>query len=274
MMTDQPKGLTRSEAPPLILGHRGASALAPENTLVAFARAMHEGANGIEFDVRLARDQVPVVIHDASLKRTGSIDRLVKDLTAAELQQIDVGRWFDSRAPAGATSFAGETLPTLSQVFDLFSANSGLLYVELKCSGPEGPALAAAVARLTRSSGMAERTIIESFNLAALGEIKRNDPGLRTAALFEPQLSRPIASLRRGTLVETARRVAADEIALHHTLAGPRLVEQARLAGLEVVVWTVDDPVWLKRAATRGIKALICNDPGLMLRYRNPRSSS
>jgi len=271
MIIDESNRLTSTYAQPLILGHRGASALAPENTLVAFARAMHDGANGIEFDVRLSRDQVPVVIHDASLKRTGLIERLVKDLTAAELRQVDVGRWFDSRPQTGAPSFAGELLPTLDQVFDLFWSNSGLLYVELKCSAPEAAALAAAVARLTRRSGLADRTVIESFNLEALGEIKRRDPGLRTAALFEPQWSRPLASIRRRALVETARRVAADEIALHHTLAGPRLVEQARLAGLEVVVWTVDDPVWLRRGVTQGIKALICNNPGLMLRHLTQR---
>ncbi len=71
---------------PLILGHRGASALAPENTIAAFARAMHDGADGVEFDVRLSRDQVPVVIHDSTLKRTGLIDSVVSALTAAELQ--------------------------------------------------------------------------------------------------------------------------------------------------------------------------------------------
>jgi glycerophosphoryl diester phosphodiesterase len=254
---------------PLILGHRGASAVAPENTLAAFARAMDEGADGIEFDVRLTRDGVPVVIHDASLKRTALIDRLVSDLTAAELQQVDVGSWFAAPGQTGPGPFAGETLPTLAQVFDLFKSNSGVLYVELKCSQREGAALAAAVARETRSSGIADRVVVESFDLAALAEIKQIDAGLRTAALFEPQLFRPLATVRRLRMVETALRVAADEIALHHTLAGPRTVEKAKLAGLEVVVWTVDDREWLRRATARGIKALICNDPSLMLRYQN-----
>ena len=70
-------------------------------------------------------------------------------------------------------------------------------------------------------------------------------------------------------MVDTALGVGADEIALHHTLAGGRLVEKARQAGLEIVVWTVDDPVWIARARSLGIKALIANDPASMLRHRD-----
>jgi glycerophosphoryl diester phosphodiesterase len=253
---------------PLILGHRGASYNAPENTLAAFALAMAGGADGIEFDVRLARDGVPVVIHDASLKRTGSIDRLVGEMTAAELRQVDVGSWFTERRQSSSRSFTGETLPTLAQVCELFQANAGLLYVELKCSTAEGPALAAAVVQTIRAAGMDERVVVESFDLAAITEIKRLARGLRTAALFEPRLSRPISTVRRTTMIETACQVGANEIALHHTLVGTRVVEKAKLAGLEVVVWTVDDPEWLNRATSLGIKALICNDPATMVRDR------
>ncbi|MGI8836406.1 MAG: glycerophosphodiester phosphodiesterase [Pyrinomonadaceae bacterium] len=103
---------------PLIIGHRGASAVAPEITLVAFSLALQDGADGIEFDVRLSRDRVPVVIHDANLKRTGQSARLVGDLTAAELQQCKVCSWF-SPVQAENTQFVG-TVPTLAQVFDLF----------------------------------------------------------------------------------------------------------------------------------------------------------
>src|SRR5207253_1739431 len=122
---------------PLILGHRGASAVAPENTLAAFSRAISDGADGIEFDVRLSRDHVPVVIHDATLNRTGLIDRLVCELTAKELGEVDVGHWFAARGQTGAQSFAGEKLPTLAQIFEIFSTKTGVLYVEMKCSAGE-----------------------------------------------------------------------------------------------------------------------------------------
>ncbi|MBV9957612.1 MAG: glycerophosphodiester phosphodiesterase, partial [Acidobacteria bacterium] len=84
----------------LIIGHRGASAAAPENTLVAFERAMADGADGVEFDVQLARDGVPVVIHDATLRRTGLKEGLIAELSSNELARTDVGTWFNRRFPA------------------------------------------------------------------------------------------------------------------------------------------------------------------------------
>ena len=253
---------------PLILGHRGASALAPENTLAAFSRAISDGADGIEFDVRLSRDGMAVVIHDASLKRTGLINRLVSDLTAAELGEVDVGSWFAERTQNPEQSFSREKLPTLSQVFELFTETKGRLYVEMKCKPDEGTALAAEVVRLTRESEIVDRVVVESFDHSAIAAVKRIDSEIRTAALFEPKLTRPISTIRRFKIVDTALAAAADEVALHHTLAADRVVEKARQAGLEVVVWTVEDSIWIERARALGIKALISNDPGSMLRHR------
>jgi glycerophosphoryl diester phosphodiesterase len=251
---------------PLILGHRGASAVAPENTLAAFSRALAAGADGIEFDVRLSRDGVPVVIHDASLKRTGMVDRLVSELSGDELQEIDVGSWFSKRGQNASESFRGEKLPTLAQVLKLFSGNSGLLYVEMKSDSPDvGLALAAEVVKLVREFRSAERVVVESFDHAAIAAVKLIDLGIRTAALFEPALRHPLSTMRRLKMVDAALAVGADEIALHHSLAAARVVEKAAQAGLAVVVWTVDEAIWLTRARSLGIKALIANDPAFML---------
>jgi glycerophosphoryl diester phosphodiesterase len=253
---------------PLILGHRGASAVAPENTLAAFSRAMSDGADGIEFDVRLSRDGVAVVIHDASLKRTGLLDRTVSELSANELHDIDVGSWFANLTRRVQSSFVGEKLPLLEQVCEFFRGNDGLLYVEMKCDRNEGAVLAEEVVRLTRVSGLQERVVVESFDLPAIAAVKKIDPAIRTAALFEPKLSRPISSLRRLRMVNAALEVGADEIALHHSLASARVIEKARQAGLEIVVWTVADPAWIGFARSLDIKALIANDPALLLRHR------
>ena len=251
---------------PLILGHRGNSSFAPENTLAAFSRAIRDGADGIEFDVRLSRDHVPVVVHDATLKRTGLFDRAVASLTATELQEIDVGSWF------GSSAFARERIPLLSQVFELFTDNQGVLYVEMKCDKEEGPQLAQEVVRSCKVSGIAQRVVVESFDLDAIAAIKKCDSNIRTAALFEPKLTRPVSSLRRLKMIEAARAVDADEIALHHTLAGPAVINKAREAGLEVVIRTVDDPAWLVRARSLGVKALIANNPAAMVDHRNAGS--
>ena len=253
---------------PLILGHRGSSACAPENTLAAFSQAIRDRADGIEFDVRLSRDGVPMVIHDATLKRTARIDQSVSELTAAQLQKIDVGSWFAGQRPTDQ-KFAAEKLPSLTQVFELFAENEGVLYVEMKSDGPDGPALAAEVVRLICESRMKQRVIVESFDLSAVREVKRIDFSIRTAALFEPRLSRPISTVRRLKTVDAALDAAADEIALHHTLAGRPVVERALQRGLDVVVWTTDELRWISRAQSLGVKALISNDPALMVRHRD-----
>lgn len=259
---------------PLILGHRGASAVAPENTLASFLRALQDGAEGIEFDVRLSRDGVPVVIHDASLRRTASIDKLVSDLTSQELQDIDVGSWFTGasspgRTPSPKAFYSGEKLPTLGQVLELFSANGKLLYIEMKSDADEGAKLASAVVKSVRESDIAAQVVVESFDLPAIAEIKKIDSGIRTAALFEPKLSRPISTIRRLKMVDLALGVGADEIALHYTLTSAGIIEKARENGLETVVWTVDDLRWIGRARSLGIKALISNDPATMVQQRN-----
>ena len=254
---------------PLILGHRGASAVAPENTLAAFKRAMSDGADGIEFDVRLSRDQIPVVIHDASLKRTAQLDKFVRQLTAKELGDVDVGGWFSGHSDESPSLYTGERLPNLAQVFELFSGNNGILYVEMKCEPSEGSALAAEVVRLTREYNMNERVVVESFDLKAVAAVKKADASIRTAALFEPRLAHPLASLRGLKIIELARDCGAEEIALHHSIAKAGTIRKAGAAGLATVVWTVEDPRWISKARSLGIKALIANDPARLVRHRN-----
>jgi len=255
-----------SSARPLIIGHRGASALAPENTMAAFARALRDGADGVEFDVRLARDGVPVIIHDATLFRTAQNRCLVSDLTSHELSQINAGSWFNARHPhAARPEYAQETVPSLKQLFDLAASAAHTLYLEMKSENHEAAALAEAVVRMIGKQSFGSRVIVESFNLSALREVKRLDKTIRTAALFEPRLERPVSLVRRMKTLDLAIQVEADEIALHHSLVTRRLTNAADRAGLPVVVWTVDNQSWLKRALSLGIHALITNDPGRML---------
>src|SRR5687768_14872032 len=98
--------------PPLIIAHRGASAVAPENTIAAFEAAIAAGADGVEFDVRLTRDGVPIIIHDETLYRTHGVRGRVADMTLNELNKINV--------------------PSLAQLFELFESNQLLLCLEMK----------------------------------------------------------------------------------------------------------------------------------------------
>ncbi len=253
---------------PLIIGHRGASAFAPENTLAAFDLALQQGADGIEFDVRLSRDGVPIVIHDANLIRTGLSDQKVAALTATELQQIDVGSWFSRRHGRSEATFSNERIPRLEQVLEMFSQRKALLYLEIKIGG-EGARAAAEVVRAIRHWSVQEHTVVCSFDISVIESIKRRDDGIRTAALFEPQFSRPLEVIKQMRLLDVALRSHADEIALHHLLAGRRIIEKARHAGLEIVIWTVDRPKWIDRARAMDIKVLFTNDPAAMVLYRN-----
>jgi glycerophosphoryl diester phosphodiesterase len=270
---------TISNSQPLIIGHRGASALAPENTLAAFALAMDGGADGVELDVRLAQDGVPVVIHDATLRRTGLCKGIVAQMTSKELGQKDVGSWFNHAHPRLARAEnTRQVVPTLDQVLRLFSkspapsAAAGVVYIELKSDDAKHSAgdLSSSVLQLINEYGLRSRVVVVSFNLNAISQIKQIDSAIRTGALFGPKIH-PAGIVRKRTMVAAAVDSGADELLLHRMIARPGALRAAASSNLRVVVWTVDDPRWLHRARSRGIHALITNNPA---RLGRPVSST
>ena len=253
---------------PLIIGHRGASKFAPENTIAAFERAIAIGADGIEFDVRLSKDGVPVVFHDANLKRTGLKDHAVSALTARELSLIDVGSWFNRTYPKRSDSgFAREAVPTLAATLDLLHGFGGVVYVELKCDKRNVEKTVRAVCGVVRDSPVRDQVIVKSFALAAIPLIRSMVPGVRTAALFAPKV---MTLLRKEKhLVKIAAGLGADELSIHYSLATKKLMQRAERRGLPVTIWTADNPRWIKRALRLGIKAIITNDPARLLQRRS-----
>ena len=250
---------------PLIIGHRGASAHAPENTLAAFQMALDAGADGVEFDVRLAKDGVPVVIHDATLKRTGLQNLRVADLTSRQLALIDVGSWFNKRFQKKASpAFATETVPTLARVLKLLKGSRGLIYIELKCGDRDFAPLAKAVCDVIRDSPLLPQIIVKSFKLAAIPEIRHHLPEVQTAALFAPQIMDLLR--RRKNILTIAHEFGADQISLHHSLVTPRLMSLARVAHIPVTIWTANHLKWVSHCRKLGIKALITNDPARLLK--------
>lgn len=229
---------------------------------------MDDDADGVELDVRLARDGVPVVIHDSTLRRTGLCDGVVAEMTAKELGQTRVGDWFNRAHPwLARAEYSREVVPTLEQVFALFKvqrpANKPVIYVEMKTdTRDENDDSPGPVVQLIRNHGES-RVIVVSFNLKAIAQIKQLDPSIRTGALFEPK--RSAAKIMNGRrLIAAAVDNGADEILLHRLMATRRVVGLATENNLRSVVWTVDDPKWLRRAASRGIHALITNNPAAM----------
>jgi glycerophosphoryl diester phosphodiesterase len=217
--------------------------------MTAFREAIAAGSDGIEFDVRLTRDGVPVIIHDNTLRRTTGLPPRVADLTWPNLEALDVG------------------VPSLEQLFTLFEANDLLLFLEMKVdSAAEHQPLAEACHKLIDEYSFKQRVFVECFDLKALEVIKNIDSEIKTAALFQPTLTRP--SLSDERIINQAKAIGASALALHYRLARESLVEKANDAEMRVAVWTVDDPSWIARARSIGIEALITNDPAAMLAHR------
>ncbi len=252
---------------PLIVAHRGSSALAPENTLAAFRSALADGAEGVEFDVRLANDDV-VVFHDATLKRVGGRPDLISRLPAHDLARIDVGSWFNRKFPDRARlEYAQETVPTLRSVLELLAGFDGVVYVELKCRESEVRELSAAVCDIIRDSPLLPRMIVKSFQLDVIPEIKKHCPEVRTAALFAPKIMTILRKEKR--LVDVASDLGADMLSVHCSLATAKLMEKASQRGLPVTIWTADNPLWINRARKLGLYAVITNDPARLLAARD-----
>ena len=252
---------------PLIIAHRGASAVAPENTLAAFRRAIEFGADGIEFDVRLAADGVPVVIHDPSLKRTAGRRGKVAAYSSEELSHMDIGSWFSRPGKNGSNAeFADERIITLASALEFLRGFRGEIYVELKCKNDDLYPIARAAAAVIERADVAGTLIVKSFRLPVVTFFRENLPEVRTAALFAPKIKTILRKEKH--LVRLAAEIGAHELSIHYSLATEKLMKKAAKAGLPVAIWTADHGRWVRRAARLGVKAVITNDPGKLLKKR------
>ena len=206
-----------------------------------------------------------MVIHDATLRRTGLAWGEVAKLTSGQLANENVGSWFNRAHPALARqAFEQQRVPTLTQVFDLLRQQPGILYVELKTDADSSTDLARAVSDAIIASDFQDRVVVVSFDLPVVAEIKSLNSSIRTGALFTPR-NRPNVSWRSDSMLSAATECGADELLPHRLLARAKLIEKAHARNLPVVVWTVDEPEWLARTKTLGIHALITNDPAMLL---------
>jgi glycerophosphoryl diester phosphodiesterase len=246
---------------PLIFGHRGASAVAPENTICAFRRAHELGADGVELDVTLTRDRVPVVIHDYTVDRTTDGHGDIRQMTILEVKQLDAGAW---KGP----QFRGERIPTLAEVFDALAgwlqpvasarAPRGFVNVEIKSTTLGTDGVEREVVNLLAQRNLEKPIIISSFNPFALLRVKSLNPRLRRGLLYD--LSEPVY-LRRAWL-----RLLVAPHAMHpeHTMIDARYMNWARRKRLAVNTWTVDAPDEARRLAALGVNALITNQPDIV----------
>lgn len=262
----------------VVLAHRGASAEAPENTLPAFALAESQGADALEIDVRLTADGVVVVHHDDTVDRVTNGRAPVRALTLEGLRRLDAGYRF---SPDGGRTFPyrgrGVVVPTLAEVFAAHPALG--VNIDLK---DRDPAMARAAVETVRGAGAAGRTLLASFDLAVLAEVRRLDPAVATglaqaeAAVFyraywrtcwlpgrRPPGAAGAALRAAGRLPASARALQVPPRHRGLSLVTRGSVEAAHAAGLAVHVWTIDDPAEMRRLLARGVDGIVSNRPAV-----------
>ena len=241
----------------LVIGHRGASRDAPENTFAAFRLAWEDGADGIEADFRLSADGHIVCIHDAGTCRTAAVDIQVAGASLEKLRQLDVGQW------KGA-SWAGERIPTLPGVLAAIPAGKKL-FIELKSGVEIIPPL---IDNLVGSGVEPEQVRILSFSATLIKEVKLRLPVFRACWLTDYRRMtwgrwRP----SREIVLSTLRSAGADGLASAAKGAlDDDLVAELRRAGMEIHVWTVDDPAAARRYRELGVDSIMTNRPGWLRR--------
>ncbi|MAE67289.1 MAG: glycerophosphodiester phosphodiesterase [Phycisphaeraceae bacterium] len=239
---------------PLIVAHRGASAVAPENTMNAFALAWEQGADMIEGDFRRTADDRVVCHHDATLRRTGGSDVAVSELSLADLRTFDVGAWKDER-------FRGERVPTLDEVLDGIPSGKGLL-IELK---DDARVVDPLVRALEASRVDPARLVVMSFDADLVEAVRCRKP--QVVAYWITVFERSDGDCWRPAadeVVATARRVGAAGVDFEANLDAidGAMVDAMRRAGLSLHVWTVDDVGIARRFAGLGFDSITTNRPG------------
>ncbi len=224
-----------------VIGHRGAAALRPENTMVAVIKAIEDGADWVEIDVQESAEGEIIVAHDSDFMKAARVPTKVWDVTAAELATIDIGSWFD---PA----YADERTPTLSDVLMAVKDRSKLL-IELKYYGHDVD-LENRVIALVEEAGMTDQVATMSLKYPAVQKMLALRPDWRAGVLA-------------ATAVGDLNGLEGDFLAVNTAQASARLLQSAGAVGKDVYVWTVNDPATMMRMLTLGVDGLITDDPAL-----------
>jgi glycerophosphoryl diester phosphodiesterase len=237
------------------VAHRGYSAVAPENTLPAFAAALRGGATIVEFDVRTTADGVAVVIHDRTLERTTTGSGPVWEAGYDELRALDAGGWF---SPA----YAGVRVPSLAETIDLLAPADAELLLEIK--PPATFEQVKAILEQVVARGLLDRTIVQSF-----------DPSVvELAAQVAPSLRRGLLRLR----LEPDTPALADSLGVvfcnppvRDVLGLPAAMAQLTAAGVEIMPWTANDPAQWPSLAAAGVTGLITDRVAELTGWSQPR---
>jgi glycerophosphoryl diester phosphodiesterase len=268
--------ILRTASRPLIIAHRGARSLAPENTVAAARRALELGADMWELDVGMTADGEPLVIHDRTLIRTANVKKIfpkrrpwsLHEFTLEEIRRLDFGTWFIDEDPfgqiaAGAVSpaeiesYRGEAAPTLRQALRFTRDHDWHVNVEIKDlqGTPGDPQVVLKVVALIEELDMAERVLVSSFNHRYLKEVRERNPRIVTGVVVSKPESDPELLLHE---------LGAQ--AYHPSVNAIRRSEitQLRKEGLQVNVWTVNAPKVMRSLIKAGASGIFTDFPQLV----------
>lgn len=237
-----------------VLAHRGFSSRYPENTLLSLRKALELGADGVEFDVQLTKDGVPVIIHDESLLRTGGKDVMVRDLTLSELRQIDVSFKFHD-----ACGFC--PVPTLEEYFELVKDRDFLTNIELKTAIFEYTGIEQKVIDMIRAYGLTDRIILSSFNHYSLLRAKAIAPEIPCGILYECRIAEP---------QEYAKRLNIEYLHPCYIFLNDEETAKYQAEGIASNPWTIDKEEDIRYFLNNeNIFAIISNKPDLVMALQN-----
>ena len=236
-----------------VWAHRGASAYAPENTLEAFDLALKMGADGIELDVHMTKDNKLVVIHDETVNRTSNGNGFIKDMTCKELKQLDFSN--------GIEQYKNVRIPTLAEVFGFVRGTNLYMNIELKCDKIVYYGIWDEIVRLAAQMGVSDRIIYSSFNHYVLMELRKVNPDAKIGLLYGCALYDPW---------EYAKYLGANAIHPHYAvvLQAPGLIEGCKASGVAIHPWTVDSIDTMRKLMSMGVDAIITDKPDEAVKIR------
>lgn len=235
------------------IAHRGASGKYPENTRLAFVKAVEVGVDMIELDCQMSRDGHVVVFHDERLNRLAKAKGTVSGKTLAELKALDVGRWRKK-------SFKGERILTLEEAIECIDGKADLC-LEIKSYADAPPGIELKVLFIVSGCDYLERTVISSFNSNALARVRELAPDATLGLIVSAQSA--------GDPLASARALGTRSIHVQKELATREFLNRAWEDGFDVFVWTVNELHDMEALAGLGVQGLISDFPEKFARLRN-----
>ncbi|MBN1125147.1 MAG: glycerophosphodiester phosphodiesterase [Sedimentisphaerales bacterium] len=234
-----------------IIAHRGASYLAPENTMASVTKAWQLGADAVEVDVYLSKDNRMVVIHDKDTKRTAGVELDIAQATSVQLRQLDAGSHKDVK-------YAGEKIPFIEEVIAGIPAGKKL-YIEIKCDETIVPYLQQAI----EQSGKRQQIVVISFNFDVVKEVKHTMPDIPVYWLAGTRRDKETKEYlpHDPAWIAQVRQYGIDGLDVHYAGLTESFAKDALSAGLGLYVWTVNDPIEALRLQKLGVHGITTDRP-------------